>query len=354
MRPVFRTVALAALLLGCARCWAADDSNASFYANRPVTIYVGFGPGGSASLYAQALSHHLGRFLPGNPTMTVQHMPGAGGLTVMNYIANTAPRDGTAFAITDRTSAFEPLMGNINAKFDGRELNWLGTANVENTTCISWYTSPVRTLQDAMTQELVIGGTGSNATEVIFPKAINELIGTKFRSIIGYAGSNEMDLAMERGELQGNCGLGWTLIKNRHPDWLANKKINILFQMAMEKHPDLPDVPLITDYAKTPDDRKIFEFLFAPQKMGRPFFAPPGVPADRVTALRDAFSRTLQDPQFLAEAARLGLEVQLVAGADVQQIVESLYATPPELLARVRNIATSQAAASNTPATTLR
>lgn len=338
MRIVFRTMAVAALWLGYAPGWAADDSNASFYASHPVTVYVGFGPGGSASLYAQALSHHMGRFLPGNPAMNVQHMPGAGGLVVMNYIADTAPRDGTAIAITDRTSAFEPLMGDENAKFDGRNLNWLGTANVEYTTCISWHTSPIKTLQDAMAHELVIGGTGANATEVIFPKAINELVGTKFKSILGYAGSNEMDLAMERGELQGNCGLGWTLIKNRHPDWLANKQINILFQMALDKHPDLPDVLLITDYAKTPDDKKIFEFLFAPQKMGRPFFAPPGIPADRTALLRNAFAQTLRDPQFLAEAGKLGLEVQLVGGAEVQKIVQSLYETPPALLARVRSI----------------
>jgi tripartite-type tricarboxylate transporter receptor subunit TctC len=343
-------MAFAALLLGSARCWGADDPNASFYAGHPVIVYVGFGPGGSASFYAQALSHHMGRFLPGNPAISVQHMPGAGGLVVMNYIANTAPRDGTAIAITDRTSAFEPLMGDDNAKFDGRKLTWLGTANVEYTTCISWHTSPVKTLQDAMTQELVIGGTGANATEVIFPKAINEIVGTKFKSILGYAGSNEMDLAMERGELQGNCGLGWTLIKNRHPDWLANKEINILFQMALDKHPDLPDVPLITDYAKTPDDKKIFEFLFAPQKMGRPFFAPPGMPADRTALLQKAFAQTLQDPAFLAEATKLGLEVNLVGGAEVQRIVDSLYDTPPDVLARIRRISNPEAAAASAPA----
>ena len=344
MRSAFKLMAIAALLLGSTRSRAADDPNASFYASHPVTIYVGFGPGGSASLYAQALSHHLGRFLPGNPAVAVQHMPGAGGLVVMNYIANTAPHDGTAIAITDRTSAFEPLMGDANAKFDGRKLNWLGTANVEYTTCISWYTSPVKTLQDAIKQELIIGGSGADATEVIFPKAINEIVGTKFKNILGYAGSNEMDLAMERGELQGNCGLGWTLIKNRHPDWLADKKINILFQMALDKHPDLPNVPLISDYAKTPADKQVFEFLFGPQKMGRPFFAPPGIPADRMAVLRDGFARAMQDPQFLAEATKLGLEVQFVGGAEVLKIVDSLYATPPDVLDRIKRISHPEAA----------
>jgi tripartite-type tricarboxylate transporter receptor subunit TctC len=317
----------------------ADDAVARFYSGRQVNIFVGFGAGGSASLYAEALAHHMSRFLPGAPTIVVQHMPGAGGLTVANYIANTAPRDGTAFAITGRTAGIEPLMGNSNAKFDGIKFNWLGSANIENTTCLSWHTSPVTSLQDAMQHELIIGGTGSGATEVIFPKAINELIGTKFKIVMGYPGSTEMDLAMERGELQGNCGLGWTVIKSRRKDWLQNNKINILFQMALDKHPDLPDVPLILDYAKTPEDRKILEFLFAPQKIGRPFFAPPDVPKERVAALRMAFTKTLGDARFLAEAQKAGLEVQLVDGEEVQKIIKAMYETPTNILTRIRNIA---------------
>lgn len=339
MSSALMRIAVSVFLLCAGQSWAADESAASFYAGRQVIIYVGFGPGGSASFYAEALAHHMGRHLPGNPTVTVQFMPGAGGLTVANYMAKTAPRDGSAFAITGRTAGIEPLMGDANAQFDGRDFNWIGSANVEYTTCIAWHTAPVKSLQDALTKELIIGGTGSDATEVIFPKAINELIGTKFKIITGYPGSADIDLAMERGELQGNCGLGWTVIKNRHDDWLKNKQINVLFQMGLEKDPELPNVPLITDYAKTSDDKKIFNFLFAPQKMGRPFFAPPGVPAKRVAALRDAFAQTLRDPQFLAEAHKLGLEVQLVDGAEVQDIVRSMYETPPALLTRIKSIA---------------
>ena len=338
MRICSQLLWLAALAVCSLPVQAADDSVAAFYAGRAITIYVGFGPGGSASLYSEALSHHMGRYLPGHPTLSVQHMPGAGGLSVMNYMANTAPRDGTAISITDRTAGFAPLMGNANAKFDGRELNWLGTANVENTTCIVWHTAPVKTLAEALKQDVVIGGSGATASEVVFSKTVNELVGTHFKFVIGYRGSNEMDLAMERGEIQGNCGLGWTVIKNRHPDWLAKKEINILYQMALEKHPDLPDVPLIIDYAKTPDDRKIFEFLFSPQKMGRPFFAPPGVPDERVAALRDAFEQTLRDKGFLAEAEKLGLEVQVVRGEEVQKIVRAMYETPSNVLDRINKI----------------
>jgi tripartite-type tricarboxylate transporter receptor subunit TctC len=318
---------------------AADDVLSHFYGGRQVTILVGFGPGGSASLYASALSHHVGRFIPGSPTVVAQHMPGAGGLSVANYIANTAPRDGSVFAITGRTAAVEPLMGNLNAKFDGRKFGWIGSTNIENTTCLSWHTSPVKTLDDAKKFELIIGGTGSDATEVIFPKAINQVLGTKFKSVLGYPGSTEMDLAMERGELQGNCGLGWTVIKSRRQDWLRDHKIQILFQMALSKHVDLPDIPLVLDYAKTKPDRDLLEFLFAPQKMGRPFFAPPDVPKDRLDALRTAFELTLKDPAFLAEAEKIGLEVQFVGGSEVQKIVEHMYETPPETLARIKSLA---------------
>jgi tripartite-type tricarboxylate transporter receptor subunit TctC len=242
-------------------------------------------------------------------------------------------------AITGRTVGIEPLIGNSNAKFDGRKFNWIGTANVEYTTCLSWHTSPVKTLQDAMTKVLVVGGTGADATDVVFPKAVNKLVGTKLKIVVGYQSSAEMNLAMERGELEGNCGLGWTIVKLRKPEWLRERKINILFQMALRKHPDLPDVPLISDSARTPEDRQVFDFLFAPQEMGRPFFAPPGVPPERVRALRDAFERALKDPAFLAEADKLGLEVQHGGGEAIDRLLERVYATPKEVIERVKAVA---------------
>jgi tripartite-type tricarboxylate transporter receptor subunit TctC len=333
--------AVAALLCAVAAACqpaAAQDAVADFYKGRQVSILVGFGPGGSASLYSQALAHHMGRHLPGNPTLVVQHMPGAGGLVVANTIYNASPRDGTAFAITGRTFAMEPLIGNRNAKFDGRRFTWLGTANVEYTTCLSWHTAPVKTLQDAMAMPLIVGGTGADATEVVFPKAANKLVGTRFKIVMGYPGSAEMLLAMERGELEGNCGLGWTYVKLRKADWLRDRKINILFQMSLTKHPDLPQVPAIIDYARTPADRQVFEFLFAPQDMGRPFFAPPEIPLERVQALRNAFERTLKDPDFLAEADKLGLEVQHGGGEAVERLVERIYRTPADVIERVKMV----------------
>ena len=318
---------------------AAQDAVADFYRGKQVSILVGFTPGGSSSLYAQALARHMGRYLPGSPSFIVQHVPGAGGLLLANNVANTVPRDGSAFAITGRTAAIEPLLGNKNAKFDGRQFNWIGTANVEYTTCSLWHTAKAKTLQDAMRIETVVGGSGADATEVIFPKAANKLTGTKFKVVLGYHGSTEILLAMERGEVEGFCGIGWTFLKLRKADWLKDKKINILYQMSLEKHPELPHVPAIIDHARTPDDRKVFEFLFAPQEMGRPFFAPPGVPAERVKALRDAFARTFKDPAFLAEAEKMGVEVQHVGGEQIQALVERIYASPPDVIARAKAVA---------------
>ena len=329
------------LLLCAASCMAsppcaAQDVVADFYKGRQVSILVGSSAGGSASLYAQALARHMSRYLPGNPGLVVQHVPGAGGLVAANTIANTAPRDGTAFAITSRTTAIEPLLGNRNAKFDGRQFSWLGTANVEYTTCFAWHSAAVKTLPDVMSRELIVAGTGADATEVVWPKAANRLIGTKFKIVLGYPGSTEMLLALERGEVEGNCGLGWTFLKLRKAAWLREKKINILFQWSLRKHPDLPDVPLIIDSARTAEDRQVFEFLLATQEMGRPFFAPPGVSAERLQALRDAFAQTLKDAQFLADADKMGIEVQVVRGEAVQALVERIYAAPPDVIARAK------------------
>jgi len=338
-RPHALLIILSLVLCALPAPGAAQDPVADFYRGKQVSILVGFTPGGSSSLYAQALARHMGRHLPGSPSFIVQHVPGAGGLLLANNVANTVPRDGTAFAITGRTAAIEPLLGNKNAKFDGRHFNWIGTANVEYATCSLWHTAKAKTLQDAMRIETVVGGSGADATEVIFPKAANKLTGTKFKVVLGYHGSTEILLAMERGEVEGFCGIGWTFLKLRKADWLRDKKINILYQMSLEKHPELPHVPAIIDYARTPDDRKVFEFLFAPQEMGRPFFAPPAVPAERVKALRDAFARTFKDAAFLAEAEKMGVEVQHVGGEQIQALVERIYASPPDVIARAKAVA---------------
>jgi tripartite-type tricarboxylate transporter receptor subunit TctC len=339
MRSTLSCAIASAVSLGLPHPAVAQDAIAEFYKGKQVAITVGFGSGGSASLYSQVLARHMGRHMPGNPNFVVQHMSGAGGLLVTNSSANNAARDGTVFTITDRAVPLEPLLGNPNAKFDARRFGWIGNANVEYTTCIAWHTARVKTLADAFTHELVVAGTGAEATAVIFPKAVNKLLGTKIKVVLGYPGSTEILLAMERGEAEGFCAIGWTFVKLRKGEWLRDKKINVLFQMALKKHPEIPDVPFIPDLAKTPEDRQVFEFLFTPQEFGRAFFAPPDVPPARLAALRQAFERTLKDRAFLDDADKAGLEIQYVAGDEVQKQIERVYATPKTVIERARTIA---------------
>ena len=304
----FIAMTIASMISFCGVAFS-QGSVANFYRGKTVRILIGFGPGGSSSFYGEILARYMGRHLPGNPTFITQHMPGAGGLTVANYVSSRSPRDGTEFAITSRNAVFEPLLGNKNANFDALKFNWVGNANIENSVCISWHTAPVKQASDLLTTEYIGGGTGSDSLEVSIPKVLNQIINTKMKVITGYPSSVDILLAMEKGEVQGFCGIGWTYIKLRKAEWLATKKINILFQMALAKHADLPDAPLAQDLAKKPEDRALIDFLVAPRGMDRTFFAPPEIPADRVAALREAFSKTLKDPDFLREADKAGVEV---------------------------------------------
>jgi tripartite-type tricarboxylate transporter receptor subunit TctC len=340
----WRTWRGALLLLASTLCsvsseGAAQDVIADFYKGKQVTIIVGTSPGSSLSLYSQALARHMGRHLPGSPGLIVQHMSGAGGMLAANYAYNSAPRDGTALVTTNRTVPIEPLLGGKGAQFDALKFNWLGTANVEHTTCVAWHTAAVKSLQDAFARELIIGSYGADGPSATFAKAANKLTGTMFKVIGAYPGAPEALLAMQRGEVEGFCSMAWNELKLRRADWLRDKKVNILFQMGLQKHPEIPDVPLISDYARTPQDRRVFDLLFAPQDMGRPFYAPPNVPADRVKALRIAFERTLKDARYLADADRMGLEVQHRSGESVQALLERIYDYPKEVVERAMTIA---------------
>ena len=316
----------------------AQNSVADFYRGKQVRIIVGFAAGGNSGLYGDVLGRHMGKHLPGAPNFVPQYMPGAGGLIAANHMASRAARDGTEIAITSRTAAFEPLLGNKQAQFNAREFNWLGSANIENSVCIADVNQPVKTFDDVRKTELVIGGSGADAIDMVFPRLANRLLGARFRIVSGYNTSNDILLALERREVHGFCGIGWAFLKLRKSELLSEKKINILFQIAVDKAPDLPDIPRVQDLAENADHRQVLEFLLAPQGMGRPFFAPPGVPAERVTALRKAFADTLKDPEFLQEAAKTGLDIQFVSGEDVDALLARTYATPPELVSRAQEL----------------
>jgi tripartite-type tricarboxylate transporter receptor subunit TctC len=324
-------IAAAVVLLAATVSGAAAQSVADFYKGRSVDLYIGYSVGGAYDLYARYLARHMGKHIPGNPTVVPKNMEGAGSLRLANWLYNIGPKDGTAIGTIGRGTGFDVLLGNMKAQFDATRFNWIGSANNEVSVCVAWHTSGITRFEDMLTRPLIVGGTSSSADTDQFPKITNGVLGTKMKVITGYPGGNEVGLAMERGEVQGRCGWSWSSVKSTHQKWLNEKRFAILVQLALKKHPDLPDVPLIVDLAKTDEQRKILELIFARQVMGRPFVAPPGVPRDRVEALRKAFMDTMNDKEFLADAEKAQLEITPVPGDQLEQLVRDLFATPPEI-----------------------
>lgn len=322
---------VAAALVALAATAARAESVADFYKGKNIDLYVGYSAGGGYDLYARALARHMGKHIPGNPTIVPKNMTGAGSLVLANWLYNIGPKDGTAFGIIGRGTGFDPLLGNAKAKFDGTKFTWIGSANNEVSICVAWNTSGITKFEDLLTKELVVGGTSSSADTDQFPKIVNGVLGTKMKIITGYPGGNDVGLAMERGEVQGRCGWSWSSVLSTHLQWYKEKKFTVLMQLALEKHPDLPDVPLIIDLAKTDEQRQILKLIFARQVMGRPFLAPPGVPQDRADALRKAFMDTMNDPDFRAEADKAKMEITPVSGEKLDKLVKEIYAYPPAI-----------------------
>ena len=321
----------ALLLLLASLAPGRADSVADFYSGRTVEVQVGYSTGGGYDIYARMLARHMGRFIPGNPTLVPKNMPGAGSLRLANWLANAAPRDGSVFGTIGRGTAFDPVLGQPGAQFTASDFTWLGSMNQEVSVCVSWHDSGVATFQDLLTKELLVGAVSFNDDTGQFAKVLNTVLGTKLKIVAGYPGGNDVVLAMERGEVKGRCGWSWSSVLAAHMAWWKDKKINILVQLALNKHPDLPGVPLVTELAKNPAQRQMLRMIFARQVMGRPFVAPPGVPADRVAALRKAFMETLTDKEFLADAKKARLEINPADGDKVEELVKEIYATPADV-----------------------
>jgi tripartite-type tricarboxylate transporter receptor subunit TctC len=315
---------------------AAAQSVADFYRGRAVTISVGLSAGGGYDLHARVLARFFGKHLPGAPAIVVKNAPGAGGLTLVNALYSTLARDGSELATFERGILLEPLLDAAPARFDPLKFAWIGSTDNDASTCLSWHTSPIRTMDDVLRQELIVGGTGSTAIANTFPRVLNAVLGTKFRVIPGYPGANEALLAMERGETQGFCSLGFSTLEAIRPGWMADRKVNIFVQLALRKSSEHPEVPLALDFAKSDADRAAIELIVSPNLFARPFAAPPGVPADRLAALRKAFDETVTDPDYLAEAKARGLHVDLVPGAELDAVLRRIYATPTDIVTRVR------------------
>jgi tripartite-type tricarboxylate transporter receptor subunit TctC len=242
------------------------------------------------------------------------------------------------FGTVGRGVPFDPLLGFPGAQFKGTDFSWIGSANNEVSICVSWGTSKVTKIQDLLTHEMTIGGTGASDDTVQFPRILNAVLGTKFKIVSGYPGGNDVVLAMERGEVEGRCGWSWSTVMATHADWVKQKKIHILVQLALEKHPDLPDVPLITELAQSKEQEQLLKLIFARQAVGRPYMAPPGIPKDRLAALRQAFMDTMTDKDFLADAERTKVEIVPVDGARVEQLMKEVYETPEPIVKKAAAI----------------
>jgi tripartite-type tricarboxylate transporter receptor subunit TctC len=311
---------------------AQAQSPADFYKGRTVDLYVGYSVGGGYDLYARVLARHMGRHIPGNPTIVVKNMEGAGSLRLANWLYRVGAKDGSVIATIGRGTGFDPLLSRQAAQFDATRFTWIGSGNHEVSVCVAYSgSSGITTFADLRTREMTVGGTGASADTDQFPRVVNGVLGTRMKIVSGYPGGNDIVLAMERGEVQGRCGWSWSSVKSTHGAMIGEKKLVVLLQLSLQKHPELPDVPLVVDLAKTDEERQILRLIFARQVMGRPFLAPPGIPADRADALRQAFMATMTDPAFVAEAERAQLEVNPVAGEDLQKLVAEIYRTPQEV-----------------------
>ncbi len=315
---------------------AQADPVADFYKGRNVSIIVGYSVGGGYDLYARTLARHFGRHIPGNPTVLVQNMAGAGSLKAANYIYGVAPKDGTTIGTFARGLPMEPLIGSSATQFDATKFTWLGSGTDELSVCVTWERSGVKTWDDALQKPFTVAGEGSGSDPDIFSSLLKNTFGLKLKLVSGYPGAAEMSLAIERGEVDGRCGWSWSSIKSLKPEWIAEKKLNVLVQLNEHRSAELPDVPTIFEKASTDRQRQMLRLIISRQFMGRPFAAPPALPPERAQALRTAFTETMRDPAFLEEAKSVKLDVNPVGGAEIDKLIGDLYRTPPDVIAETK------------------
>lgn len=312
------------------------QSPAEFYKSKTLVILVGIEQGTGFDLYGRTLSRHLGRHMPGNPTIVVNNMPGASGLVAFNWLNNVAPKDGSIFGIASFTVPFEPLFGNKRALFDATKMGWVGNMDSSVSVCAVRTDSGINSFDDMLHKEVLIGGTGSAGPISQSPLALKNLVGAKIRLIEGYKGTASVKLAIERNEVQGICGISLSTVRTQYRELADSKQIKILVQLGPVPHPDLPDVPHVYQFARNADDRQVYDLIFGAQGLGRSFATPPGVPADRLAALRKAFADAMADPALIAEAEKTGLDLRAQSGEEVQAFIERAYASPAHIVERAR------------------
>jgi tripartite-type tricarboxylate transporter receptor subunit TctC len=335
---MIRVVNAAIVSLALALCASAAQAQSveQFYKGRVVNLVVGFNPGGAYDPYARVVARHLPKHLPGAPDIVVKNMQGAGSVRAANYLYNVAPKDGSELGLIAGSAALEPMFGARPTQFEGQKFSWIGSANDEPGVCFAWHTTPFTRAQDLFEKELVLGTSGTSNLD--FPLALNAVLGTRMKLVRGYNGTSAIMLAMERGEVQGMCGMVYAGLQAAHPDWLRERKVRTLMQIGLQRNSKLGDVPFVMDFAKHEDDRRVLRLLVGWTIMGRPYLAPPGIPEDRKLALRRAFDATMRDPAFLDEASKLRLDIAPITGEAIEQFLHDSYGTAKPLVERAGKI----------------
>lgn len=334
MNPV---ASMRGLFVGLVLCLSAEAASAQtveeFYTGRQMRILLSSDAGGGYASYAIAFAPYLSKYLPGNPNIIVDYMPGAGGIRAMNYLYANAEQDGSIIALVHSSVPFAPLYGIEGAQFDTLRMQWLGSMNATSGICVAWHESGVRNWEDLFDGNYFVGGSGAGSQMETLPMMLNELFGTDIRVISGYRGGNEVYVAMERREVDGRCGALVSSIKSTRPNWFPDEQVFVPVQIAMERDPQFPDSVAIGELAEDELTRNILRLVLSPMDIDRPFLAPPGVPAGRVAALRAAFHEAMNDPGFIADAATLQIEINETSAERVIEILEAAYAMPPEVVA---------------------
>ena len=325
------------LVAGFTTMARAQDA-ATFFAGKTISIIVGFGAGGGYDLYARLLSRYLGAHIPGHPTIVVQNMDGAGGVRAANHVYSVAPKDGTVIAAVNQGAAMFQLLGGKGAQYDPAKFQWLGSMASSNNTVYVWAASGIRTIEDARKREISMAGSGIISDANIYPAVLNAIAGTRFKIINGYAGTNESNLALERGEVEGRGGGAYSSLVSTRPEWLKNKQINVLAQVGTEKESDLPNVPLLTDLATNPEDLQIARLVTLPVAIGYNYWLSPDVPAERAKILAEAFAATMKDPELIAEGRKQSLEIRPKPAAELARMVNEASRIPDPILRRTASI----------------
>lgn len=327
------TFAIAAILLSFATAKAQDD----FYRGKRINLVIGYGTGGGYDTYARLLARFIGNHIPGRPNIIAQNMPGAGSRGAANWLYNVAPRDGTVIAMLSQSTPADQALGESGVQFDARRFNWIGNMVVVNNILFVWAQTGVRSIEDAKQKPLAIGSTGASSPSMIYPQVSNNLLGTKFRIVSGYPGGGDINLAVERREVDGRGSDSWASLKANSSRWINERLVNILFQVGPRREVDLPDVPLWRELGQTDEQRQILDVLSGDAAVGRPILTGPNVPADRVRILRKAFDETMRDPQFLEAAAKASMYMNPMAGEELQGIVERIASPSPAVIEKVKD-----------------